>query len=188
VDAGRASSFAECDITLRMYDSRSCRRSSSARAIALYAAGSSARSDRSSSSHLNCHTAQPVGERREQLEDFLRRRPAQRLVRGDHVAQRLHALGELDQDDPDVLDHRQQHLAQALGLRRAFRRVEHRCVVVDLAHPHDAFDQHRDVRSEFLAQLPGGIRGPLGLAEQQRRGHRFVVELQRRQDSATPNT
>ena len=40
-------------------------------------------------------------------------------IAGHQVAQRLRALGELDQHDADVLDHRQQHLAQVLGLRRA---------------------------------------------------------------------
>ena len=61
-----------------------------------------------------------------------------------HVVQ---AVGQLDDDDADVLDHREQHLAEALGLA-VFAGVQ-----VELAELGDAVDAARDVLAEPLADL-----------------------------------
>ena len=66
--------------------------------------------------------AQPVGDRRVDVERLVRD-PAP--VRGRHRVERAHVVqpvGELDQDDADVLRHREQHLAEALRLRVLARR------------------------------------------------------------------
>ena len=75
-------------------------------------------------------------------------RAARLGIGGHQEAQRLRALGELDQHDADVLDHRQQHLAQPLGLRRALVGVTGLRQRADLVHPRDAADQRRDVGAE----------------------------------------
>jgi hypothetical protein len=54
-------------------------------------------------------------------------------------------VGELHQDHPDVVDHRQQHLAEVLGLALLARREGDRA---DLGHP---FDDVRDLGAEQLA-------------------------------------
>jgi hypothetical protein len=48
----------------------------------LYDSGSSARSDRSSSSHLSCQTPRRLRERREELEHFARALPASASLAG----------------------------------------------------------------------------------------------------------
>ena len=105
--------------------------------------GSSARSDRSSSSHFSCQTPSRLasGAKRSSTSRAVRsRRPGPRR-RGHQEAQRLRALGELDQHDADVLDHREQHLAQALRLRRALVGAARRRQRADFVHPRDAGDQ-----------------------------------------------
>jgi hypothetical protein len=65
---------------------------------------------------LDVVDAEAVRERREDLDRLTR---DALLLGGRHRAQRPHvvqAIGELHQDDPDVAHHRQQHLAQVLGL------------------------------------------------------------------------
>jgi len=60
--------------------------------------------------------AEPVGDRRVDLERLAGDRAA---LRRRHRAERAHvvgAVGELDHDHADVAHHRQQHLAEALGL------------------------------------------------------------------------
>ena len=114
--------------------------------------------------------AEAVGERREEVEHLARRLRRARLRRRCiSVAQRLRALGELDQHDADVLDHREQHLAQVLGLRRALL-LAPRCrrrARID-AHPRDAGDQRRDVGAEARRDLFGVERAGDRQAEQQR--------------------
>ena len=59
----------------------------------------------------------------------------------------MQAIGELDEDDADVVDHRQQHLAEVFRLALFGRRERNRA---DLGH---AFDDVRDVFAELLADL-----------------------------------
>ena len=61
-----------------------------------------------------------------------------------HVVQ---AVGELDDDDADVLGHRQEHLAQVLDLRVFFRLVR------DARQLGDAVDELRDLVAELLGDL-----------------------------------
>jgi hypothetical protein len=62
------------------------------------------------------------------------------------------AIGELDEDDSQILRHREQHLAEALGLRLGGA-VE--LQVIDLA---DAVDEQRDVVTEPLLDLGQRVR------------------------------
>src|ERR671919_185093 len=59
------------------------------------------------------------------------------------------AIGELDEDDADVVDHRQQHLAEVFRLA-FFSRGKR-----DGANLGHAFDDVRDVFAELLADLLG---------------------------------
>ena len=131
---------------------------------------------------LQLPDAEPVGERREQVEHLARDLRPQRRVAGHQRAQRLRAFGELDQNDADVLDHRQQHLAQVLRLRRAFLGVAGRRGRADDAHSRDAGDERRDVVAEFCGDRVGVERARDGQPQQQRRADRIRIELQAGQD------
>ena len=92
---------------------------------------------------------EPAGDRRVDVER-LARDPLLALLR--QVLQRAHvveAVGELDQDHPDVVDHRQQHLA--VGLRLALLAGRER----DLRDLGDAFHDVQHVVAEVLAQPLG---------------------------------
>ena len=96
---------------------------------------------------LDAAHPEPIGDRRVDVERLLR--DAHALVVG-HVLQRAHvvqAVGKLDEDDSDVVDHRQQHLAEVLRLPLFGRRER------DGADLRDAFDDVRDVFAEELADL-----------------------------------
>ena len=71
---------------------------------------------------------------------LVRRQARQRA----HVVQ---AVGELDDDDADVLGHRHEHLAQVLDLRVFLR------LVGDARQLGDAVDELRDLGAEFLGDL-----------------------------------
>ena len=80
------------------------------------------------------------------------------MFEGTHVVQ---AVGELDEDDADVVDHGQHHFAEVLGLR-FFPGGE-----IDFADLGDAFDDVRDLFAELLADFNGGDRGVFdGVVEQ----------------------
>ena len=75
---------------------------------------------------------------------------------GAQIAQRahvVHAVGQLDHDDADILHHGQQHLAEALGLA-VFGRVE-----IELGQLGDAVHAARHFVAEFLAHLLDGDAG-----------------------------
>ena len=125
--------------------------------------------------------AQPVGQRRVDLEGLARLALLGLLLdvaQGAHVVQ---PVGELDDQDPDVLAHRDDHLADGLGLRGV--------AVLDLVELGDAVDEQRDLVAEVGAQLVEGVRrvldrvvqqggheGRLGHADvRQDRGHRQRV-------------
>ena len=72
------------------------------------------------------------------------------MVQRPHVVQ---PIGELDQDDADVVDHRQQHLAEVLRLALLARRKR------DRAELRDPFDHVGDVGSEqFLDAIDRRLR------------------------------
>ena len=66
---------------------------------------------------------QAVGQRRIERQRLARYLHAQRIGRCCIVAQRLRAGSQPQQNNADILDHRQQHLAQHLDLRLQFSRV-----------------------------------------------------------------
>ena len=120
---------------------------------------------------LDAAHAEAVGDRRVDVERLLR--DAHALVVG-HVLQRAHvvqAIGELDEDDADVVDHRQQHLAEVLRLALFGRRKRDGA---DLGH---AFDDVRDVLAELLADLVRRGEGVLDHVVQQAGGNADRVEL-----------
>ena len=102
---------------------------------------------------LELPDAEPVGERREELEHLVRGALAPLRVAAHERSQRLRALGELDEDDANVLDHRKQHLAQVLRLRRALLLggAFGRCA--NAAHARDAGDERRDFGAEARRDL-----------------------------------
>ena len=96
--------------------------------------------------------AEAVGDRRVDFQGFagdtallLRRH----RVQGLHVMQ---AVGELEQDHPDVLHHREHHLAEALDLHFAA------AVEVQLLEFADAIDQRGDLGAELLGDFILGCR------------------------------
>ena len=114
---------------------------------------------------------QPVGDRRVNLQRL--RRNARPLF-ARHVIERAHvvrAIGQLDQDDPHVARHGQQHLAERLGLA-LFAGVE-----LQLVELGQAIDQFGDGRAEALDQLGLGDAAVLDRVVQQRCHQRLRVEL-----------
>ena len=91
--------------------------------------------------------AEPVRQRRVDLERLL---GLLDLLLLRHRVERAHvvqAVGELDQDDPDVRGHRDHHLAVVLGLRLVARLER------DAGELGHAVDQARDLLAERLADL-----------------------------------
>ena len=120
---------------------------------------------------LDLRHAEPVGDRRVDVERLLRRADAP-LLR--HVLQRPHvvqAVGELDEDDADVVHHRQQHLAEVLDLALLAGRERDGA---DLGH---ALDDVRDVVAEGLADALDGGQGVLDDVVEQAGGDAHDVEL-----------
>ena len=98
---------------------------------------------------LELPQSEAIRERRVDVHDFACGFAAFRLVCVHQEAQRLRALGELDQHDADVLDHRKQHLAKILGLRGALRAVAARRQRLHRVHARDAIDERGDVGAEL---------------------------------------
>ena len=96
---------------------------------------------------LHSVDAEPMGERRVDVERLLRDLD---LLLGLQVPEGAHvvgAIGELDQDDADVARHRQEHLAEVLRLLLLARGE------VDLADLGDPVDQAGDLLAEHVLQL-----------------------------------
>ncbi|MCY1492451.1 hypothetical protein D9M68_262570 [compost metagenome] len=133
---------------------------------------------------LDVADAEAVGERRVDVEDFAGDAVALLLVGVLHRADGAGALGQLDQCDAHVVDHRHQHLAQVLHLRlgaehHGLPRVE---TGADRRHAQHALDQLGDHRTEALLH---GFQLDLAFAHAavDHRGHQgFLVELEVRQD------
>jgi hypothetical protein len=115
--------------------------------------------------------AEAMGDRRVNVQRFarnfvlpLRREKLQRA----HIVQ---AVGQLDEDDTNVIHHGQHHLAHVLGLR-VFRRGK-----LNLADLGDAFDDVSDLLAELGFDLVDGHRGVFHHVVQQPAGDRGRVEL-----------
>ncbi len=116
--------------------------------------------------------AETVRDRRVDLERLARDRAA---LRRRHRAERAHVVGavrELDHDHADVADHRQQHLAEALGLRLGA------AAELDLVELADAVDEFRHVATEARGDLVLGVRRVLHDVVEDRGHHRLRVELE----------
>ena len=102
---------------------------------------------------LHLAHAEAVGDRRVDVARLLRDLDAplvRQMAERPHVVQ---AVGELHEDDADVVDHREQHLAEVLRLPLLARRERDGA---DLGH---AFDDVRDLGAEeLLDALDGGQR------------------------------
>ena len=79
------------------------------------------------------------------------------VAQGAHVVQ---PVGELDDQHPDVARHRDDHLADGLGLRGV--------AVLDLVELGHAVDELGDLVAEVRAQLLEGVRRVLDGVVQQR--------------------
>ena len=103
-------------IARSMYDSRPLRRVSRSFASSRKRVGSRTLNARSSSSHLICQIPRRSASGRIDLQGLARDPELLlRRQRGDrpHVVE---PVGELDEDDADVVRHRQEHLPDVLGL------------------------------------------------------------------------
>ena len=120
--------------------------------------------------------AQPVRDRRVDLERLARLLD---LLLLGHRVDRAHvvqAVGELDQDDPHVGGHRDHHLAVVLRLRLVAR------LEGDAGQLGDAVDDLGDLLAEALAHLLDRGRGVLDGVVQQRRAQRLGVQAHARAD------
>ena len=120
---------------------------------------------------------QPVRDRRVDVERLARDALA---MDRRHRVQRAHVVepvGELDQDDADILRHREQHLAEALGLR-VLARVE-----LDLVELRDAVDHVGDGLAERRLDLRLGDGGVLHHVVEERGGESLRVQAPLRQDA-----
>ena len=125
---------------------------------------------------LDLPDAQALGERRVDLEGLardpellLRRQAGER----PHVVE---AVGELDQDDADVLRHRQEHLPDVLGLLLLERDGR---VLAELGH---AVDELGDLRAEPLLDVRQRVLGVLGDVVEERGLDRDRVDVELGED------
>lgn len=113
---------------------------------------------------------EPVRQGRVDLEGLRRLLP--RLL-GRHEApgaRVVESIGELDEQDADVARHRDDHLADGLGLRAL--------AVLDLVEFGDAVDQHRHLVAELRRQVVEPVGGVLDRIVEERRGDRPRSEPQ----------
>ena len=120
--------------------------------------------------------AQAVRDRRVDLEGLLRL--VDLLLLGHRVdrAHVVQAIGELDQDDPHVVGHRDHHLAVVLGLRLVARLED------DPGELRDAVDDVRDLVAELVTDLGQRRRRVLDGVVQHRRAQRLGVQAHARAD------
>ncbi len=124
--------------------------------------------------------AEPVRQRRVDVQRLLRDALALVLA---HVLQRPHvvgAVGELHQDDADVLRHRDDHLPEVLGLLLFLAERGARLELGELGHP---VDQLGDLGSEELGQLVRGGQGVLDGVVEEPGDDARLVQLEVGQDA-----
>ena len=120
---------------------------------------------------LHLAHAEPVGDRRVDVARLLGDLDAALLRQ---VAERPHVvqpIGELDEDDADVVHHREQHLAEVLGLPLLARREGDRA---DLGDP---LDDVGDLGAEELLDALDGRQGVLDDVVEQAGGDGDDVQL-----------
>ena len=121
---------------------------------------------------LHVGDAEPVRERRVHVEALLR--DAALLHLGQR-RDRLHVVepvGELDEQDPDVLGHRHEHLAERRGLLRLLG------VELEAVELRDAVDDAGDLGPEPRLDVLEGDLGVLDGVVEQRAGEGDVVEAE----------
>ena len=122
---------------------------------------------------LHLPDPEPLGQRRV---DLHRLAGDALLLLGRQAVQRPHVVepvGELDQDDPDVLGHRQEHLPDVLGLLLLV------AVGAELGQLGDAVDELGDLGPETLLDVGQAVLGVLRDVVEERRldGDRVDPEL-----------
>ncbi len=125
--------------------------------------------------------AEPVRERRVDLDRLARLLD---LLLLGHRVDRAHvvqAIGELDQDDPHIGGHRDHHLAVVVRLRLVAR------LEGDSGQLRDPVDDRRDLLAEALAHLLDRGRGVLDGVVQQGGAQRLGVEPHARADARHPD-
>ena len=132
---------------------------------------------------LELPDAEAVGERRVDVHHLARGDAAAATFASHQMAQRLRPLGKLDQHHADVLDHREEHLAQVLGLRGALLPVGANGERLHGIHPRDALDEGRDVGAERRHDAIAPVAGSLGQPDQQRGRQRVRIESLRGEDA-----
>ena len=115
--------------------------------------------------------AEAVGDRRVDLEGLLVDAAALGRAHAIERAHVVHAVGELDQDHAQIARHRQQHLAEVLGLR-LFLRAE-----LDLVELGQAIDQLGGGLAEALGDLRLADVGVLHDVVEERGHQRLGVEV-----------
>ena len=160
----------------RTCSSRSARRSATICLISSYLRGWSVPNARSSSSHLTRVDAEPVRDRRVDLEGLARLAHLRLLA---HVLDRAHVVEpvrELDQDHADVAGHRDDELAVVLRLGLLAARE------LDARQLGDALDEHGDLLAELGLDVLDLDAGVLDRVVEQRRGDRRLVHPQPGED------
>ena len=121
--------------------------------------------------------AEPVRERRVDLERLLRLLDLLLLAEVLDRAEVVEAVGELDEDDAHVLGHRDDHLPVVLGLRLLAG------LELDARQLRDAVDERGDLVAELLAQRVELDAGVLDDVVEERGGDGLLVEAQARRRS-----
>ncbi len=119
---------------------------------------------------------EPVGDRRVDVQRLLGNLDPpllRQVVERAHVVQ---PVGQLDDDDADVVDHRQQHLAEVLGLALLARRKR------DGADLGDALDDVGDLRAKQLLDALDGGQGVFDDVMEQAGGHGHHVQAHIRKE------
>ena len=124
---------------------------------------------------LDLAHAEPVGNRRVDVERLLRDLDAPLLRQVPERAHVVETVGELDEDDADVIHHRQQHLAEVLGLALLARGEG------DGADLGDAFDHVGDLGPKQLRDALRRRQRVLDHVVEEAGRHRHDVELHLRE-------
>ena len=121
---------------------------------------------------LHVGDAEAVRERRVDVEGLLRDATLLELGQRRDRAHVVQAVGELDEQDPDVLGHRHEHLAQRGRLLRLLG------VELEAVELGDAVDDGGDVGPELALDVVGGDGGVLHRVVEQGGGDGDVVEAE----------